>query len=101
MNLLTNNVRPEGCEARIMRRLRGRLVDFERLITASCDDAANDDGETLAEYGLCFDYVPPLTFGDQKSKAIAICAACSLPAHLPSSVMPSSTAPSIGPGLRH
>jgi transposase len=35
------------------------------------------------------------------SKAIAICAACSPPAHSPSSVMPRSMAPSIGPGLRH
>jgi transposase len=33
--------------------------------------------------------------------AIAICAACSWPAHSPSSATPRSTAPSIGPGSRH
>src|ERR1019366_1371139 len=35
------------------------------------------------------------------SKVTAICAACSSPARSPSSAMPRSMAPSIGPGLRH
>ena len=35
------------------------------------------------------------------NKATDICAACSWPAHSPSSATPRSTAPSIGPGSRH
>ena len=34
------------------------------------------------------------------NEAIAICAACSLPAHSPLSAMPRSMAPSVGPGLQ-
>ena len=35
------------------------------------------------------------------NRGTAICAACSWPAHSPSSAMPSSMAPSIGPGSQH
>ena len=52
------------CEARIDPHLEERMEDLRRLWQASCD--GKEEGESLCEYGLCFDYVEPNTFADQK-----------------------------------
>ena len=50
------------CEARIDASLAGRLDDLRKLLSGECDP---DEVDTLAEYGLSFDYVPSETFDDQ------------------------------------
>ena len=57
----------DTCETRIDGYFRSRLDDLTRLWTAYCigDEDAGELG-TLCEYGLCFDYVAPGTFDDQK-----------------------------------
>lgn len=56
------------CEDRIDARLAGRLVDVARLWQAYCngDDEGPEDLGHLYDYGLCFDYVEPGTFNDQR-----------------------------------
>lgn len=56
--------RDESCENRIDHHLKGRLSDLRRLWSAYCEGDEGEDG-TLADYGLCFDYVLPDTFADQ------------------------------------
>jgi hypothetical protein len=60
-------MRNESCEQRIDAHLKGRLEDIGRLWTAYCD-GIETDGEPNSpdEYGLCFDYVAPNTFRDQR-----------------------------------
>jgi hypothetical protein len=55
------------CESRIDDHLQGRIDDLRRLWAAYCngDEDVADLG-TLSEYGLCFDYVAPGTFTDQR-----------------------------------
>lgn len=55
----------QRCEERIESHLQGRLEDLRRIWKAWCDGAEGDD-ERLCDYGLCFDYVAPNTFNDQK-----------------------------------
>jgi hypothetical protein len=61
-------MRTESCETRIGAHLEGRIDDLRRLWAAYCN--GNDDGVpdlgTLHDYGLCFDYVAPGTYADQK-----------------------------------
>jgi hypothetical protein len=59
-------MRTQTCESRIDEHLADRLDDLRRLQAAWCDGTETDDGESFAEYGLCFDYVAPDTFTDQK-----------------------------------
>ncbi|WP_127598186.1 hypothetical protein [Nitratireductor alexandrii] len=54
--------RAASCEERIERHLKQRLADLRRLL----DMSGVDETETLAEYGLSFDYLPPETFHDQR-----------------------------------
>lgn len=56
--------RNKSCETRIDFHLKGRLTDIRRLWSAYCEGDDSEDG-TLAEYGLCFDFVAPNTFSDQ------------------------------------
>lgn len=57
--------RQQSCEDRIARHLCSRIEDLRRLWTAWCAGNEGDD-ESLHEYGLSFDYVPPETFDGQK-----------------------------------
>jgi hypothetical protein len=54
------------CEYRIKSALAGRLRDLRGLWEAYVN--GNEDAElgTLSDYGLCFDYVAPDTFADQR-----------------------------------
>jgi len=54
-----------SCDNRIDFRLKKRLIDLDRLWTDYCAGEESEGG-TLAEYGLCFDYVAPNTFADQR-----------------------------------
>jgi hypothetical protein len=62
---MTNALRNESCEQRIDNELRGTLADLRARWDAYCA-GKEEDGETLAEYGLSFDYVEPGTFTDQR-----------------------------------
>lgn len=60
-------MRSTSCEQRIDAYLQGRLQDLERLWTSYCDsDEADSELGSLEEYGLCFDYVGPGTYHDQR-----------------------------------
>lgn len=59
-------MRTQTCESRINEHLADRLSDLRRLWTAWCEGTATEDGMSLAEYGLCFDYVAAETFTDQR-----------------------------------
>ncbi|MCW2308948.1 hypothetical protein [Rhodobium gokarnense] len=52
------------CAERLEEHYRSRMADLCRLWRNECD-GMEDDEETLADYGLCFDYVAPNTFEDQ------------------------------------
>jgi hypothetical protein len=54
-----------SCESRIDSELKERLTDLRRLWTDHCAGKESEDG-TFSDYGLCFDYVPPDTFADQR-----------------------------------
>lgn len=61
-------MRNESCEQRIDVHMEGRIDDLRRLWASYCngeDDGVPDLG-TLHEYGLCFDYVAPGTYRDQR-----------------------------------
>ena len=55
------------CKDKVRKELRGRIEDLDKLFRAY--QAGNESGVerlgTFPEYGLCFDYVPRGTFGDQ------------------------------------
>jgi hypothetical protein len=57
------------CEERISSHLQSRLEDLRLLWTLYCEkgyEASDPDLGSFDEYGLCFDYVAPRTFHDQK-----------------------------------
>jgi hypothetical protein len=57
--------RNTSCEQRVDQYLHSRTEDLQKLWTAYCE--GEDAGEgNICEYGLCFDYVAPGTFEDQK-----------------------------------
>jgi hypothetical protein len=49
------------CKERIYKHLFSRISDLKKLFRAY----QKGDDEEFLEYGLCFDYVAPNTFGDQ------------------------------------
>ena len=53
------------CELRIDAHLGGRIADLTKLWDAYRSGKEDADLGTLADYGLCFDYVAPGTFDDQ------------------------------------
>lgn len=60
-------MRSTSCEQRIDAHLQSRLQDLERLWTSYCDSEEPDSElGSLADYGLCFDYVAPETYHDQR-----------------------------------
>jgi hypothetical protein len=59
--------RADSCEKRIDSNLQSRIDDLRCLSTAYREgNGKHDERGTLAEYGLCFDYVSPSTYDDQK-----------------------------------
>ena len=54
------------CEARVQPHLDGRVADLKKLFEAERNGENEGDNGNLSEYGLCFDYVAPGTFSDQK-----------------------------------
>lgn len=58
--------RENGCEARIGQALDGRLSDLRRLWWLEEKSERDPELGTLGEYALCFDYVAPHTFDDQR-----------------------------------
>jgi hypothetical protein len=61
------STRTDSCELRIDGQLAGRLDDLRKLWTAH-SEGKEQCGElgAFTEYGLCFDYLPALTYSDQK-----------------------------------
>ena len=58
----------ETCKQRVTPHLKGRLSDLRKLFKAwqAGDENGVEDIGTFNEYGLCFDYVAPRTFNNQK-----------------------------------
>ena len=58
----------EKCKDRVRRNLEGRIKDLKYLWELYRVDTETHDEELghIYEYGLCFDYVAPGTFSDQK-----------------------------------
>jgi hypothetical protein len=56
------------CELVIDQALESRLQQLKKLFKIYCEDpdASDDELGNIFEYGLCFDYVSPGTFNDQK-----------------------------------
>lgn len=55
------------CEQRIEHHLHSRIGDLQKLWAAYCEGIETlDDLGSIHDYGLCFDYVAPDTFGGQK-----------------------------------
>jgi hypothetical protein len=63
---MSNPERKQSCEARIERELKHRLADIKRLWMAHCNGSDGEQDVSIADYGLCFDYVPGGTFSDQR-----------------------------------
>jgi len=58
----------ETCKERIGDHLKGRIEDLQALYAAYLSgDEYTEDGESLDEYGLGFDYVPKGTFKNQRA----------------------------------
>lgn len=57
-----------GCRAKVRRAMRNRLRDLRKLWNMYKRDpeAYDDDVGNFSEYGLCFDYVAPGTFGNRQ-----------------------------------
>jgi hypothetical protein len=56
----------QKCEDRIDAELRDRINDLRRLWSAYVKGESDAELGNFNEYGLCFDYVAPNTFTDQK-----------------------------------
>src|SRR5262245_6563129 len=58
--------RNSSCEDRIEVYMLDRLADLRRLVDGLQDGTPDPESGGLHEYGLCFDYVAPDTFVDQR-----------------------------------
>jgi len=55
------------CKERVSEKLKDRIQDIKKLWQAYCDGEEEvEDLGSIYDYGLCFDYVAPDTFEDQK-----------------------------------
>jgi len=56
------------CKERVRKHYQSRMADLTKLweLYNEGNDESDEDLGTFNEYGLCFDYVPKGTFGDQK-----------------------------------
>lgn len=60
----------KSCEERVREHCQGRMADLRLMWDAYCngdEDGPKDTGP-IHEYGLCFDYVAPGTFGDDQAE---------------------------------
>ena len=60
-----------SCEERIGAELESTLATLRDLWELNCEDPEAyhpEHGTNFSEYGLCFDYVEPGTFGDQQEQ---------------------------------
>lgn len=55
----------KSCKDRWAEHKNNRVQDLKKLYSTYCDDYDNSD---IYEYGLAFDYVAPLTFGDKQKE---------------------------------
>jgi hypothetical protein len=62
---MSRNSRELSCKHRLGLNLANRLTDLRRLWEADCA-GRESESERLCNYGLCFDYVAPGTFDDQR-----------------------------------
>lgn len=63
---MTKSLRNQPCKLRLAGRLKSRIADIDRLWTAYRSGDEDEEQGCLAEYDLCFDYVAPGTFTDQR-----------------------------------
>ena len=58
----------ESCKDKVRGAYQNRMGEVRKLwnLYKKDPEARTKDGEQWTEYGLCFDYVPPGTFNDQK-----------------------------------
>ncbi len=58
----------KNCKTRVGKHLKGRIDDINKLWTAyrNGEEGEVEDIGRFEEYGLCFDYVAPGTFGKQR-----------------------------------
>jgi len=62
-----NKMDEKKCKDKVRGKLRGQVEDLEKLWKLyQVGDESDPDLGTFNEYGLCFDYVAPGTFGGQK-----------------------------------
>ena len=56
------------CEERVRGEMLDRVADIRKLWELACsgDEEGDEDLGTFYEYGLCFDYVAPGTFGKEE-----------------------------------
>jgi hypothetical protein len=62
---MSAETRQQTCEQRVEQNLKGRIRDLSRLWDAFCS-GKDDEGDSLYDYGLSFDYVEPGTFNGQR-----------------------------------
>lgn len=61
-------IEQKTCEDKVGGVLASRMEDLRALWSAYCDGSEEvEDLGSIYDYGLCFDYVEPGTFGDQQS----------------------------------
>jgi hypothetical protein len=58
--------RNDKCESGIEKEFESRIHDFRTLMDADSNGAEDAELGRLDDYGLCFDYVAPGTFDDQR-----------------------------------
>ena len=65
---MVNTVKQATCKERLKSHYQGRIEDIRKLWELNCKDCEASDPELgrFNEYGLCFDYVAPGTFSDQR-----------------------------------
>lgn len=63
-----NDTKQATCKERVAKHLKSRIEDIDKLWKMYHEDCEAYDNElgNFNEYGLCFDYVAPGTFSDQR-----------------------------------
>lgn len=58
--------REPSCEQRVEEHLNSRIQDLKKLWKTYCRGEDDEQEGNLCDYGLCFDYVAPETFREQR-----------------------------------
>jgi len=66
----TTDYRAKTCEEKVQGEMLGRVEDLRKLLDLAYagDEEGDEELGTLNEYGLCFDYVAPGTFGEEEEE---------------------------------